>query len=85
MDGWRMDGRMDGVRRCITDLALTEEGTTYRRMWKKLFWGEGKRMHGGPILELNEMRCRDDDDDDRDHDDHDHDHHNNDDGDDSSV
>ena len=65
---------MDGVRRCITDLALTEEGTIYRRMWKKLFLDEEKRMHGGQILELNEMQRRDDDDDDDDDDDyHDHD------------
>jgi hypothetical protein len=27
-------------------------------MWKKLFWGEGKQMHSGQILELKEMLCR---------------------------
>jgi hypothetical protein len=37
-------------------------------MWEKIFLDEGKRMHGGQILELNEMLCRDDDDDDDDDD-----------------
>jgi hypothetical protein len=55
---WKTQRMMDGVRRCITDLAPTEESTTYRRVWKKLFWGEGKQMHSEQILELKEMLRR---------------------------